>query len=150
MPAAAWKVYGTAAEKIARATMDLDSNAFRIVLLTSSYTPNQGTHGLFSDISAAQVADGGGYSTHGKLITQTVNRSSLVVTFDCDDQSWTASTITCKYAALVRDADANGALVAGDDLLAFCDLETGGSISTTSAALTITMNAAGLFTITVA
>lgn len=148
MPAGAWKVYGSAVEKIGRNTLDLDGATFRMVLLTSSYTPNQNTHSTFADISAAQVAAGGGYSSNGKLITQSVSRSNLVTTFDCDDQSWTASTITAKYAAIVRDADANGTLASTDDLLAYMDLETGGgSVSTTAAALTITINAAGVFTI---
>lgn len=150
MPAGAWKVYATAAEKVAKGTLDLDTHVFRIVLLTSAYTPNQNSHALFSDISAAQVAAGGGYATHGQLITQAVVRSGANVNFDCDDQSWAASTITCKYAALVRDADANAALAAGDDILAYVDLETGGgSISTTAGTLAILMNVGGLFNITV-
>jgi hypothetical protein len=149
MPAAAWKVYATAAEKIARNTLDLDTHTFRIVLLTSAYTPNQNTHSTFADISAAQVS-GTGYTSNGLLITQAVARSGANVNFDCDDRAWAASTITAKYAAIVRDADANGALVSGDDLLCFCDLEDlGGSVSTTAATFTITMNAGGLFNLTV-
>lgn len=150
MPAGAWKVYSAAAEKVAKGTLDLDTHVFRIVLLTSAYTPNQNTHALFSDVSAAQVAAGGGYATHGLAITQAVVRSGANTNFDCDDKSWSASTITAKYAVIVRDADANAALVAGDDILAYCDLETGGgSISTTAGTLAITMNAGGLFNITV-
>lgn len=149
MPAGAWRVYGTAAEKIGRNTLDLDTHTFRMVLLTSSYTPAQSTHGTFADVSAAQVAAGGGYSTSGRLITQSVSRSGNVVTFDCDDQVWTASTITAKYAVIVRDADANGTLASTDDLLCFCDLETlGGSISSTAGPFTVTINAGGVFTIT--
>ena len=48
----------------------------------------------------------------------------------------------------MRDADANGALASTDDLLAYCELEVGGTVSPSAAALTITMNASGLFTIT--
>ena len=149
MPAGSWKVYGTAAEKVSRATLDLDGAAFRIVLLTSGYTPVQGTHGTWADMSAAEVS-GTGYAANGLAITQAVSRSGTVVTFDCDDKSWASSTLTAKYAAIVRDADANGALVSGDDLLAYVDLETGGgSVSTTAGTLSITMNASGLFTLTV-
>lgn len=129
--------------------MDLDGAAFRIVLLTSSYTPAQTTHGTWADMSAAQVS-GTGYTANGLSITQSVSRSGAVVTFDCDDKSWASSTLTAKYAAIVRDADANGALATGDDLLCYVDLETGGgSVSTTAATLSITMNASGLFTLTV-
>lgn len=149
MPAGNWRVYATAAEKIARNTLDLDSHTFRIVLLTSAYTPNQNTHSTWADLSAAEVT-GTGYTASGRLITQAVARSAANVNFDCDDQSWPSSTITGKYAVLVRDANADGTLASTDDILAFCDLETGGgSVSTTAAAFTITMNAGGLFNLTV-
>ena len=149
MAAGAFKVYGAAAEAIAKGTIDLDTNTFRMVLVTSAYTPNQSTHSTWTDVSANEVAAGGGYSTHGKLLTCTVNRLSLVVTFDCDDQSWTSSTITAKYAVIVKDADANGSLASTDALVAYCDLESGGgSISTTSGTLSITINASGVFTLT--
>ena len=148
MPAGAWKVYGTAVEKIGRNTLDLDAGQYRMVLLTSAYTPNQNTHSTFADISAAQVT-GTGYTANGKLITQAVSRSSLVTTFDCDDQSWTSSTITAKYAAIVRDVNSDGTIASTDDLLCYCDLETGGgSLSTTAAAFTVTINASGVFALT--
>lgn len=148
MAAGAWKVYGSAAEKVAKGTLDLDSATFRLALLTTAHTPNQSTHATWADVSAAEVV-GTGYTSSGKLLTQSVTRSSLVVTFDCDDQSWTASTLALvKYAVIVRDADANGTLASTDDLLCYCDLETGGSLSTTAAALSVTMNASGVFTIT--
>jgi hypothetical protein len=149
MPAGAWKVYAPALEQLIEGGLDLDSNTWRMVLVTSSYTPAQSTDAAWSTISGNEVAAGGGYSTHGKLLTVTSTRSGLVVTFDCDDQSWTSSTITAKYAVIVRDADANSALAAGDIPLCFCDLETGGgSVSTTSGTFAITINASGVFTVT--
>jgi hypothetical protein len=149
MPAGAWKVYGGAVEEINKGTLDLDTNTFRMVLVTSSYTPNQSTHTQWSSASANEVTAGGGYSTHGKLLTCTVGRSGLVVTFDCDDQTWSASTITAKYAIIVKDADANAALASTDTLVAYCDLETGGgSVSTTSGNFVITIAAGGVFTAT--
>lgn len=151
MAAGNWIVYGPALEAINKGTLDLDSNTFRMVLVTASYTPAQNTHGAWSDISTNEVASGGGYSTHGKLLTCSVTRAANVVTFDCDDQSWTASTITAKYAVIVKDGDANGALAAADVPLCYCDLSTGGgSLSSTSAAFSITINAAGVFTVTAA
>lgn len=149
MAAGAWKVYGNALEQLLKNGIDQDTNAFRMVLVTSAHTPNQSTHSTWADASANEVAAGGGYSTHGKLLTVTVNRSGLVVTVDCDDQAWTASTITAKYAIIVRDADANGALASTDLLLAYCDLETGGgSVSTTNGTFTVTINASGVYTAT--
>ncbi len=151
MAAGNWIVFGPALEAIHKGTLDLDSNTFRMVLVTSGYTPNQGTHDTWDDISANEVAAGGGYSTHGKLLTCTVTRSTNVVTFDCDDQSWTSSTITAKYAVIVKDADANGALAATDAPLCYVDLNSGGgSVSTTAGTFAVTINASGAFTATAA
>lgn len=151
MAAGNWIVYSGALEAYHKGTVDLDSDTFRMVLVTSAYTPAQNTHTAWSDISTNEVAAGGGYSTHGKAITQSVTRASNVVTYDCDDQSWAASTITAKYAVIVKDADANGALAAGDVPLCYCDLETGGgSLSSTAAAFNVTINASGVFAVTAA
>jgi len=148
MPAGAFKVYGSAAEAIAKGTIDLDTNTFRMVLVTATHTPNQATHSTWADMSADEAV-GTGYTASGKLLTCTVNRSALVVTFDCDDQSWAASTITAKYAVIVKDTDANGTIASTDALLAYCDLETGGgSLSTTAGTFAITINASGVFTVT--
>lgn len=150
MPAGSWKVYGAALEAVNKGTIDLDTNTFRMVLCTSSYTPNQSTHSTWADASAAEVS-GTGYTASGKLLTCTVTRSSLVVTFDCDDQSWTTSTITAKYAIIVKDAATTGTIASTDALVAYVDLETGGgSVSTTAGTFAITINASGVFTATAA
>lgn len=151
MPAGNWIMYGNALEQILDGAIDLDSNAFRMVLLTASYTPGQNTHTAYSSLSTAEVANGNGYATHGKLLTVTTTRTGGAVAIDCDDQAWASSTFSAKYAAIVKDADANGALVAGDIPVMYCDLETGGgSLSPSNGTLSITINAAGLYTITAA
>lgn len=151
MAAGNFIVYGPALEAIHKGTIDLDSDTFRMVLVTSSYTPAQNTHGAWSDISTNEVAAGGGYSTHGKLLTQAVTRASNVVTFDGDDQSWAASTITAKYAVVVKDANADGSLAGTDVPLCYCDLESGGgSLSSVAAAFGVAIHANGLFQVTAA
>lgn len=150
MPAGNWLVYGAGLEALLRGNLDMDSHAFRMVLVTAAYTPDQAAHDTWSDVSANEVANGNGYATHGKPVTVSVSRAGLVVTVDCDDQSWPSSTITAKYAVLVRDADANGALAAGDLLLAYLNLETaGGSLSTTSGTLAVN-TPSGIYTATAA
>lgn len=150
MPAGNWLVYGAALENISDGVINLETDSFKVILCTSSYTPNQSTHSTYADVSAAEVANGNGYTTGGVAVTPTTTRSGLVVTFDTTDPTpWSSSTITAKYAVMVRDADANGTLVAGDLLLCYCDLETGGgSLSTTNGTFTVTMNASGVFTMT--
>ena len=150
MAAGNFIVYSNALEAINKATIDLDTDTFRMALVTSAYTPAQNTDAAWSTISTNEVANGNGYTTHGKLLTQTVSRASNVVTFDCDDQSWTASTITAKYAVIVKDANADGSLAAADVPLCYCELEAGGTVSTTNGTLAVNINANGVFTVTAA
>jgi hypothetical protein len=151
MAASNWFIYGGALEGVKDGTIDLDSDAFRMVLVTESYTPNQGTHVAWSSISGNEVANGDGYATHGKVLTASVSRTGLAVTFDCDNQSWADSTITAKYAVIVRDANADGSLAAGDIPICYSDLSTGGgSLASTDAAFSVNINASGVFTTTAA
>ena len=150
MAAGAWQFYGLSLEKMFENTVgpldDSGTPRFRMALVTSSYTPSVNVDDTWSDISTNEVANGGGYTTHGKLLACTLSHSSGTITFDCDDQSWTSSTITAKYAVIVQDADANGALAAGDFIVCYCDLETGGgSVSTTNGTFAVTIHANGLF-----
>lgn len=148
MAAGNFLAYGAALEGIFSGTIDVHNDTFRMVLLTSSYTPNQSTHSTFADISAAEVS-GTGYTAGGEACDLVVSRSGLVVTVDGADGIWPTSTITAKYAAIVRDADANGALASTDLLVSYCDLDTGGgSLSTTNGTFTVTIDALGVLTVT--
>jgi hypothetical protein len=151
MAAGNFILYSNALEGLLDGTIDLDTDDFRLVLVTSSYTPAQNTDAAWSTISTNEVANGSGYTTHGKALTVTLSRTDNVVTLDCDDQTWSSSSITAKYAVIVRDADGNGALAAGDLPVAFVNLDTGGgSVSSTSADFVVTINANGVATFTAA
>lgn len=141
MAAGSWKAYGAGLEAVIKGDLDLDIAA-RMILVTAAYTPNQSLHALYSDVSANEVAAGGGYATSGKLASPIVSRTGLVVKYDVADQTWAASTITAKYAIIVQDANADGTLAAGDRLIAYVDLETtGGSLSSTNADFTVGIDA---------
>lgn len=148
MAAGNWLMYGAGLEGVLDGTLDLDSDSYRAVLLTSSYAPNQSTDDTWSDISANEVS-GTGYTAGGLASTITLSRSGLAVTLDTSDLSWASSTITAKYAVIVHDADGNGTLAGTDRLLMYVDLDSGGgSISTTNGTFAITINASGLYTVT--
>jgi hypothetical protein len=93
------------------------------------------------------VPNGSGYATGGvDLGTLAVSRTGGTVTVDeTTNPSWTSATFTCKYIVIAKRA--GGSLAPGDLLLGYADLDTGGgSIMVSSGALTINVNAAGLFT----
>jgi hypothetical protein len=145
MAAGAWQVFNIAKEKLADGTFDLDTNTFKMALTTDAQAlaatfAGTSTNAQYSDLTN-EVANGGGYTTGGKTLSATWVRSTGTITFDCDDQAWTSSTITAKYAVIYADNAGN------DDLLCFCELDTGGSVSTVSGTLTVAINASGVFTL---
>lgn len=146
MAAGSWTVFNIAKEKLMDGTFDLDTNTFKMALTTSSQAldatfAGTSTNAQYSDLTA-EVASGGGYTTGGKTLTCTWARSSGTITFDCDDQAWTTSTITARYAVIYAD---NAGV---DDLLCFCLLDsTPADVSTISGTLTVTINASGVFTL---
>jgi hypothetical protein len=153
LPAGPWNLYRPTIGKIGTALLDLTASGtpkFRMALVTESYTPSVALHDTWSDVSANEVAATGNYATHGVLltVTWTASGSPGLWTFDCEDVSWASSTITAKYAVVCSDANADGSLAAGDLLLCYCDLNSGGgSVSTTSGTFAITIAAAGLFSL---
>jgi len=145
MAAGNWIVFNIAKKKLADGTFDLDSQTFKMALTTSVQALDATFAGTSTDCRyadlTAEVASGGGYTTGGKTLTATWTRATGTITFDVDDQAWTSSTITAKYAVIY--------LTTGNaDLLCVVDLDTGGgSVSTTAGTLTITINASGVFTL---
>lgn len=151
MAAGNWYWFGAGLRAALKGDLDLDAGV-RMVLVTASYTPDQETHDTWADASANEVAAGGGYSTHGKLANGVVGGTGLVANLDVDDLTWSAATLTAKYALLVRDADANGALASTDLLIGYLDLNEGGagSVSPVAGDLVISANVAGALRITAA
>src|SRR5664279_2442451 len=79
------------------------SDTIKIMLLTSAYTPVQGTHQYKGDLSN-EVSGAGYVATGYTLANKTGTTAALVATFDNTvDPSWSASTITARYA-VVYDA----------------------------------------------
>ncbi|VTU34168.1 hypothetical protein [Variovorax sp. RA8] len=76
------------------ATNLLNANAanWRLALVTNSYVPNNATDELWAAASAAQIANGQGYTTGGiALANVTLNQTGGVVKFTCDPAVWNAT-----------------------------------------------------------
>lgn len=138
-------VFNIAKEKIAKATIDLDSHSFKAVLTTSAQSIAATFAGTSTDCRLADLTNevsGTGYTTGGTAVTLSVTRSTGTVTVDSTDPQWTTATITAKYLIIYDDTDAN------NSLLGFYDLDTGGgSVSSTAGTFQVTVNASGLFTL---
>lgn len=84
--------------------VDLVNNTIKVMLCTSSYTPNQDTHTTKADVT--NEVSGTGYTAGGATLsnkTLTYNSTTNTTTFDADDVTWTNSTITARYAVIYVD-----------------------------------------------
>ena len=141
MSAGNFTFYNAFKLSLAKAEVDLDTNTFKAVLLTSSYTPNVASQSILSDISGNIISDSDYVAQ--TLGSVTVTESGGTVTFDSADINFGSSvTITAKYLALYDDISGN------DKLVVYVDLDTGGgSVSSTSSTFQVTINASGIFTL---
>lgn len=146
MAAGTWTFYESFREYLGDGTIDLDTHAFKVGLVTNAYTPNVSTHSAWSDASASEVSNAG-YTATGYTITATWIRSGASVVFDSDDPNWTASgaDLIAKYAILYDDTVTTPVI---DALVAYVDLDTGngtGVTATDGNPLTIQLPAGGFF-----
>lgn len=140
-------LYGKFFNQLSVKDVDVDTDDLRVMLCTSTYTPNQDTHEFKSDVTNEVV--GAGYTAGGQTLTSPVasyTAGTNTWAFDADDASWLASTITARYA-VVYDWSSGGA-DASRRLIGYIDF--GGDFTSTAAEFRITWDAAGIFKVVVA
>jgi len=117
---------------------DTTADRFKVMLVTSSYTPNFGTHDFKADVT--NEVTGTGYSAGGESLSSvTLTQSGGTITFDADDVTWTSSTITARGAVVYDDSLTN------DPLIAYIDF--GADKSSSAGDFVLSFNASGIFTL---
>lgn len=146
MASGKWKVYEAAKLALANGEIDLDAHSFKINLYLSTSNCNtlSGTTGMANLTN--QVATNFGYTQSTKAVTIATSQASGTVTVDeTTNPVWAASggAITARYAVIYDDTHAS------KQALCVCLLDTAPAdvTATDGNTFTITMNAAGLFTI---
>ena len=140
------KLYGNFLLKALNKEVDFDSDTIKVALLSSSYTPDQDAHDYFNDVSTYEVT-GTGYTSGGSTLsskTATYDSASNVIVLDAADVTWSASTITARYA-VVYDSTGTASTSA---LIGYVDF--GSDQSSTNGNFTITWDSTGIVRITVA
>lgn len=134
--------YDSFKEYLGDGTIDLDGDTFKVLLTSSAYTPNAGTHTTLTDIT--NELSGNGYARQ-TLTSVTWTEASGTVTFDSADPQWTASggSIVARYWVLYDDTPTSPA----DPLIAYGLLDnTPADVTTTDGnTLTASVNASGWF-----
>lgn len=128
-------------EDIARGNVDFDTDTFKAMLVTATYTPSQ-SHSKRSDIT--NEVSGTGYTAGGQTITCTVSRASGVTSNTFANVVWAAPTngFTARYAVIYKS---RGGAASADELVAIVDFGAGVAANgttftfTPSLALTITV-----------
>jgi hypothetical protein len=139
MAAGSWTFTNGGRTSLVDGTFDLNSDTFKMALFLS--TSNIGASSTTYAGLTNEVSNANGYTTGGKALTPSLS-GTTTVTFDVDDQTWTASggSITARFAVIYE--------VSGN-VLAYCLLDSAPAdvTATTGNTLTVTINASGVFTL---
>ena len=133
-------IYNSAIDDMARNNIDFDTNTFKAMLVTSSYTPNKDTHDKRDDVTN-EVAATGGYTAGGVTTACTVTKDTAndKVTIQFGAVSWATSTITargCVYYKSTGGAASTDALVAYNDFGSDVS-SSGGTFSVAASTITL-------------
>jgi len=132
-------VYNSAVDDMARGLIDFDSDTFKAMLVTSTYSPNKDTHDKRDDVT--NEVTGTGYTAGGTTCAVTVTKDTAndKVVITLGSVSWSSSTITARGCVYYKS---RGGASSADEIVAYNDF--GGDVSTTGgtfsvAASTITL-----------
>jgi hypothetical protein len=126
-------IYNSFPEDVFKGNIDLDTDTFKMLLVTSSYTPNKDTHTKRSNVTN-EVANGNGYTTGGVTVTCTVAKDTATdqVTLTFSSGSWSSSTISAAGAVVYKS---RGGASSADELVFYNDF--GGTIITSNTTFSV-------------
>lgn len=136
-------IFNSFKRDIANGSINLATDAVKIMLVGSAYTPNIDTHTKRSDVT--NEVSGTGYTAGGIALvnkTVTMNTTSDKGVFDADDVTLSNATITARGAVLYK---ARGGASSADELISYLDF--GSDITSTAGNFNIAFDANGIITI---
>jgi hypothetical protein len=110
--------YNSFWEDLARGAIDMDTDAFKIMLVTSAYAPNKDTDLKRSNVTNEVV--GAGYTAGGLATTCTVTKDLATdqIKFSFSGATWPTSTITARAAIIYKS---RGGAATADELVTYGD-----------------------------
>ncbi|MFZ9848944.1 MAG: hypothetical protein ACO3FA_00850 [Vulcanococcus sp.] len=125
-------IYNSAVDDMARGAIDFDTDTFKIMLVTSSYTANKDSHDKRDDVT--NEVSGTGYTAGGATVACTVTKDTAndKVTLAFASTSWATATITARGAVIYKS---RGGSSNADELVAYIDF--GSDVSSTAATFTV-------------
>lgn len=122
--------------------VDLDTDTFKVMLVTSAYSPNIDTHTKRSDVT--NEVSGTGYTAGGATlssVTLTQDNTNDRAVWDAADTSWSTATITARAAVIYKSTGT----ASTDNLVAYVDF--GSDYTSTAGTFLITWSANGILTV---
>lgn len=139
MAAGAWTFTDASRKKMLDGTFDFDTDSFKMALFLS--TSNIGAASTTYAGVTNEHSNANGYTTGGKALTPSLT-GTTTVTWDVDDQVWTASggSIVARFAVIYE--------VAGN-VVCYCLLDsTPADVTATDGnTLTVQIHTSGVFTL---
>jgi hypothetical protein len=129
-------IYNKAIDNLVKAGINFSTDTFRVMLVTSAYTPNKDTHEDRADVT--NEVSGTGYTAGGVVTvpTITLDLTNDRVDISFGNVSWATATITARACVIYK---ATGT-PANDFLIAYVDF--GSDVSSTAAAFAVTFSSA--------
>jgi hypothetical protein len=132
-------IYNSALDEMARGDIDFDSNTFKAMLVTSTYTPNKDSHDFRNDVT--NEVSGTGYTAGGATSTVTVTKDTANdrVTIQFGAVSWASSTITARGCVYYKS---RGGASSADELICYADFgsdvsSSGGTFAVAASTITL-------------
>jgi hypothetical protein len=128
-------IYNSFLEDLARGAIDMDTDTFKVMLVTSAYTENKDTHTKRSDIT--NEVSGTGYTAGGNTSAITVTKDTANDRLDITlgAVSWPSSTITARKAVYYKS---RGGASSADELVAVNDF--GSDVTSTGATFSLALS----------
>lgn len=125
-------IYNSCIEDLSNNNIDFGADTFKIMLVTSSYTPDKDTHDKLDDVT--NEVTGTGYTAGGATSACTVTKdvANDKVTLGFAAVNWSTSTITAAGAVIYKS---RGGAASADELVAYIDF--GGDVSSAGGTFSI-------------
>lgn len=122
-------------DDVSKGNVTPSSDTFYLMLVTSSYTPSQGSHAKRSSVTNEVSATG--YTSGGSAVTLTeaLNTSTHRVTYTFGSVSWTNATITARAGVIYKH---RGGASSADELVCYVDF--GADATSTNGTFAVTFS----------
>lgn len=119
--------YGNGLLNVCKGAIDLDTDTFKAMLTTSSYTPDQDAHDFRDDVTNEITGDGytaGGFTLVSPALS--FDGTSNEVRWDWGDPQWTEATFTARRMVIYKS---RGGASTADELVMWVDFGADETVS---------------------